>query len=142
MHNFFFPRSASSIVSTQACIFSLNMPGITIYVAQWLGRYLSKRSLIKHTSSWCDKVIIYWKLSRQVKKILRILPNIFLKSAKGIINFKTFHLELSNILQSCDNMWVVVNPLALNSSWFPLKCRSIFRWMRLGIILMKTFEKY
>ena len=38
------------------------------------------------------------------KKKLRILPNIFLKYAKGIINFNSFHLELPNILKSCDNM--------------------------------------
>ena len=45
--------------------FSLNMCNIIIYVARWWQKYLSKRSCIKRTCSWHDKLIILWKLNRQ-----------------------------------------------------------------------------
>ena len=52
------------------CIFPLNMRDIIIYVAQWWEKYLSKCSLIKHTCSWRDKLIVLWKLNRQAKILL------------------------------------------------------------------------
>ena len=36
----------------------------------WWEKYLSKRSLIKHTYSWRDKPIVLWKLNRQAKRFL------------------------------------------------------------------------
>ena len=41
-------------------ILPLNMRGIIIYVARWWEKYPSKRSLIKHTCSWPDKLILLW----------------------------------------------------------------------------------
>ena len=40
--------------------------------AQWWKKYLSKRSLIKHTCSWRDKLIVLWTLNRQAKTFLLI----------------------------------------------------------------------
>ena len=58
MHNFFL--SVSFIVSVKVRIFHLNICDIIIYVAQWWEKYLSKRSLLKHTFSWRDKLIVWW----------------------------------------------------------------------------------
>ena len=58
---------ASFIFCVQVRIFPLNMCDIIIYVAQWWEKYLQKRSLIKHTCSWRDKLIILWTLKRQAK---------------------------------------------------------------------------
>ena len=63
---------ASFIFCVQVRIFPLNMCDIIIYVAQWWEKYLQKRSLIKHTCSWCDKLNILWTLKRQAKIFLRI----------------------------------------------------------------------
>ena len=60
------------IVSVQVGIFPLNMCDTIIYVALWWEKYLSKRSLIKHTCSWRDKLILLWTLNRQAKIFLRI----------------------------------------------------------------------
>ena len=56
-------------MSIQVRIFPLNMRDIIIYVAWWLEKYFSKRSLIKHTCSWRDKLIVSWTLNRQVKNV-------------------------------------------------------------------------
>ena len=56
LHNLFL--SVSFIVSVKVPIFPLNMHDIIIYVAQWWEKYLSKRSLLKYTCSWRDKLII------------------------------------------------------------------------------------
>ena len=50
----------------------ITMWNIIIYVAQWWEKYLSKRSLIKHTRSWHDKLIVLWTLNRQTKVFLRM----------------------------------------------------------------------
>ena len=50
--------SVSFIVSVKVRIFPLNMRDIIIYVAQWWEKYLSKRSPLKHTCSWRDKLIV------------------------------------------------------------------------------------
>ena len=47
-----------TIVFVQVRIFSLNMHDIIVYVAWWWEKYLSKRSLIKHSCLWRDKLII------------------------------------------------------------------------------------
>ena len=52
-------------------IYSLNMRDIIIYVARWWEKYLSKRSLLKNTCSWHDKLIVLWILNRQAKIFLR-----------------------------------------------------------------------
>ena len=70
LRNFFL--SVSFIVSVQVRIFPLNMLYIIIYVAQWWEKCLSKRSLIKHTCSWRDKLIALRTLKRQAKIFLRI----------------------------------------------------------------------
>ena len=43
------------------------MRDIIIYVALWSEKYLSKRSLIKHTCSWSDKLIVLWTLNTHAK---------------------------------------------------------------------------
>ena len=58
LHYFFSPSSKRSIVCVQIHIYSLNMRGITIYVAPRWEKYLSKHSLIKHACSWPVKRII------------------------------------------------------------------------------------
>ena len=54
--------SVSVIVSVKVRIFPLNMRGIIIYVAWWWEKYLWKRSVLKHTCSWRDKVIVLGRL--------------------------------------------------------------------------------
>ena len=46
-------------VSVKVRIFPLNMRDIIIFAAQWWEKYLSKRSLLKHTCSWCDNLLYY-----------------------------------------------------------------------------------
>ena len=70
MCNFFL--FVSFIASVQVRIFPLNIRDIIIYFARWWEKYLSKRSLIKHTCSWRDKLIVLWTLNRQAKIFLRI----------------------------------------------------------------------
>ena len=53
---FFF--SISFIVSVKVRIFPLNIPDIIIHVARWWEKYLSKRSSLKHTCSWHDKLLV------------------------------------------------------------------------------------
>ena len=36
---------------------------------RWWEKYLSKRSLLKHTYSWRDKLIVLWILNRQAKTL-------------------------------------------------------------------------
>ena len=55
--NFFL--SVRFIVSVQLRIFPLNMRDIIIYVALWWEKYLSKRSLIKHSCSWRVNLLSY-----------------------------------------------------------------------------------
>ena len=43
------------------------------YFSRWWEKYLSKRSPLKHTCSWRDKLIILWILNRQAKIFLRII---------------------------------------------------------------------
>ena len=70
MCNFFL--FVSFIASVQVRIFPLNIRDIIIYFARWWEKYLSKRSLIKHTCSWRDKLIVLWTLNRRAKIFLRI----------------------------------------------------------------------
>ena len=68
--NVFSPTSASSTLSIQVCIFSLNMDDIVIYVARWCQKYLSKSSLFKHTCSWRDKLIIFlWSIEKMLMSV-------------------------------------------------------------------------
>ena len=81
--------SVSFVVSVQVRIFSLNMRDIIIYVARWWEKYLSKCSLIKHTCSWRDKLIVsssileseYHGTNNHQKQPLEVLykKNLFLK---------------------------------------------------------------
>ena len=40
------------------------------YTYKWWEKYLSKRSALKHTCSWHDKLIVLWILNRQTKMFL------------------------------------------------------------------------
>ena len=60
-----------SHIFVQVRMFPLNMRDIIIHVAPWWEKYLSKRSLIKHTS-WRDKLVKLWTLNREPKIFLRI----------------------------------------------------------------------
>ena len=44
-----------------------------LFKALWWEKYLSKSSLLKHTCSWLDKLIVLWILNRQAKIFLRIV---------------------------------------------------------------------
>ena len=67
-----FSLSVRFIISVQLRIFPLNMRDTIVYVALWWEKYLSKRSLIKHTCSWRDKLIVLWTLNGQAKIFLCI----------------------------------------------------------------------
>ena len=56
----------------QVLIFFLNICNMIIYAALWWEKHLSKRSLIKHTWSWRDTLIILWTLNRQAKMFSHI----------------------------------------------------------------------
>ena len=66
-------------------------------LAWWWEKYLSKRSQIKHTCSWRDKLIALWTLNRQAKIFLRIL-NYFLGRSKLFISGRTPPLSLFSLL--------------------------------------------
>ena len=56
---------------------------IKTHYARWWEKYLSKRSLIKHTCSWCDKLIVKWiivwfTLRKLICSIYAILSSPFL----------------------------------------------------------------
>ena len=87
LRNFFL--SVSFIVSVKVGIFTLNMRDIIIYLARWWEKYLSKRSPLKHTCSWHDKLIIIlidclakrgqdWHLKIEPSKPYFILQALFL----------------------------------------------------------------
>ena len=80
-------------VSVQVRIFPLNMRDIIIYVAWWLEKYFSKRSLIKHTCSWRDKLIVSWTLNRQVKMFLHIFSLCLLKESLKEKNAWFIHIS-------------------------------------------------
>ena len=50
----------------------VNKSGQKKHFVWWWEKCLSKCSLIKHTCSWCDKLIVSWTLNRQAKIFLRI----------------------------------------------------------------------
>ena len=92
MHNLFL--SVSFLVSAQVCIFPLNISDMIIYVAWWWEKYLSKHSLIKHTCSWCDKLIVLWRLNRQAKIFLRIrlvMAVIFVVAPASLISLQEYN---------------------------------------------------
>ena len=53
--------------------------------SRWWGKYLSKRSLIKHTCSWRFKFIILWTMNRQTKILLGISKCIMGKSLHHLL---------------------------------------------------------
>ena len=73
MRNFLL--SLSFIISVQVCIFPLNMCDIIIYVVGWWEKYFSKRSLVKHTCSWRDKLMVLWTVNRQANIFLQMICN-------------------------------------------------------------------
>ena len=95
MHNFFL--SVSFIVSVKVHIFPLNMHDIIIYVTQWWEKYLLKRSPLKHTCLWCDRLIVLWILNRQAKMFLRISKETDTIQGKNLsmVNFINFLGTLS-----------------------------------------------
>ena len=58
---------------TKVCIFPLNMRATIIHVARWWEKYLSKRSPLKRTCSWRNKLIVLWIRNRQAKVLLYII---------------------------------------------------------------------
>ena len=40
------------------------------FFSKWWGKYLSTRSQIKRTCSWCEKLFVLWTLNRQAKTFL------------------------------------------------------------------------
>ena len=53
-------------------LFKKSIKTYSWYFSRWWEKYLSKRSLIKHTCSWRDKLIVLWTLNRQAKIFLHI----------------------------------------------------------------------
>ena len=97
LRNFFL--SVSFIVSLQVRIFPLNMRDIIIYVSRWWEKYLWKSSLIKHTCSWRDRLIILWTLDRQAKIFLRI-PKMTLTILKWIFSLQESDSFKKNVPRS------------------------------------------
>ena len=71
------------------------MHNIIIYVARWRQKYLPKRSFIKYTCLWCNKLDMLWPLNKQAKIFFKnIFKNIFyictwwLKYNYGQINWE------------------------------------------------------
>ena len=86
MHNFLL--AVHFIVSIQvSIIFPLNMCNIIIYIAQWWEKYLLKRSLIKHTCSWCNKL----KLTSELESDLRDMVDL---SKKWLVDFNAGKTQL------------------------------------------------
>ena len=92
-------------------------------------KYLSKRSLIKHTCSWRDKLIALWTLNRQVKIFLRILD----ANPKAIqqINFAGNLNRARNaicILQEVKEHTVYFSQGTVRVFWFSFfhNCKLIF----------------
>ena len=48
--------------------------------ARWWEKYLLKRSPLKHTCSWRDKLIVLWIMNRQAKIFLRISKGYLVES--------------------------------------------------------------
>ena len=99
MRNFFL--SISFIVSVKVGIFTLNMRDIIIYVARWWEKYLSKRSPLKHTCSWHDKLIVspvflVKGLLSNLKQFsatecpLKLMKNVFYFASKALSVLKIF----------------------------------------------------
>ena len=105
----------SFIVSVQVCIFTLNMRDITIYVARWWEKHLSKHSLIKHTRNiFLQKLCQKWgreissrhfffnKLNMRWKQVICSLVSIYFDSPQPVINksklYKTLDCWSRNML--------------------------------------------
>ena len=117
MLNFFL--CVSFIVFVKVRIFPLNMRDIIIYVARWWEKYLSKRSLLKHTFSLRDKLIVLWILNRQAKMFLRISNKVIWR-----IWIKQF-----SILSKFSTHWSTIyflNLFLLNlTDEYPLACDAV-----------------
>ena len=119
MCNFFL--SVSFIISVNVRIFTLNMRDIIIYVAWWLEKYLSKRSLIKHTCSWHDKLIVLWKLNRKAKIFLRKTQDVNL-SVYNLIIRKNVPKTLKEHKPCKCKCEFESNKCNLNQIWNSIKC--------------------
>ena len=80
-----------------------------IYVTWWWEKYLSKRSPLKHTCSWPDKLIVLWILNRQAKIFFhitnlatKITLNAKINEAKGEIPNIT-NLATKTTLNAAEN---------------------------------------
>ena len=57
----------------QVCVIRLRFERyFSHHRVRWWEKYLSKRSVIRHTCSWRDKLIVLWIMNRQTKIFLRI----------------------------------------------------------------------
>ena len=132
MWNFFL--SVSFIVSVQVRIFPLNMGDIIIYIAQWWEKYLQKRSLIKHTCSWRDKLIILWTLKRQAKIFLRI--SLILLLAKKIWKKTVITAVTQN------NAFPIINWINVFGEVLHLTIENNCYWIEISCVSSFVFFKY
>ena len=100
------------IVSVQVRIFPLNMCGTIIYVAWWWEKYLLKSSLIKHTCSWRDKVIVLWTLNRQI--FLRI--TFCLLNNKGS-KWLTLTAFMNGRCWKNNKLWTTIKDVCISEFW-------------------------
>ena len=120
-------------------------------ISQYQEKYLLKHSPIKHTGSWCDKLIVLWTLSRQAKIFLHIPFNQFFFLQKQsicsfvwdlyywlqlylllaillsfLVWFGTGFAKLMTVLNIINTYWDTVSykiDITVHSSW-----SGLFRW--------------
>ena len=121
LRNFF--SSVSFIVSVQVCTFPLNMCDIIIYVTQWWEKHLSKRSLLKHTYSRRDKLIILWTLNRQTKiflptpiTIYQVVSRCRCKVASDSIQMHVYSSICTKVLELLEKELEPASPIQVNNS--------------------------
>ena len=89
----------------------------------WWEKYLSKRSLIKHTCSWRDKHIVLWTLNRQAK-----IKNIFIKQ-QYFYAYQTFIIILISTTSLHFSHWI--------SPW--LRAMLSYFWFSLTQLLSSKY---
>ena len=88
-------------VFVQVRIFPLNVRDI-IYIARWWEKYLWKCSLIQHTSSWCDKLIAFWRRTWR-------LPSWFGKQCTSCLGYSDQYTSSSifSLFHSNGCLWIL-----------------------------------
>ena len=80
-----FDNAMSLLRHEQVCLSGLPFER---YFSRYREKYLSKRSLLKHTCSWRDKLIVLWILNRQ-EKIFLCTPFWYLLDRDRSVSFHT-----------------------------------------------------